>query len=109
MQLNKSKIYIEHSFIRYYHSYQYWILKHLKGLSLTLFTYNIFYTVIWNLLNLIILFVYRVESFYDVNQLKELFNKAKIARCRSRFVVPVILYEGKVRITMLYIICIESG
>ena len=40
MQLNKSKIYIEHSFIRYYHSYQYWILKHLKGLSLTLFTYN---------------------------------------------------------------------
>ena len=37
MQLNKSNIYIEHSFIRYYHS---WILKHLKGLSLTLFTYN---------------------------------------------------------------------
>ena len=30
-------------------------------------------------------------------KLREIFNKAKFARCRARFAVPVILYEGKVR------------
>ena len=38
----------------------------------------------------------RVEDLYDVGTVKELFNKAKFARCRGRFAVPVILYEGKV-------------
>lgn len=37
----------------------------------------------------------RVESIYDVNQMRELFKQGRFARCRSRFVVPVILYEGK--------------
>ena len=48
------------------------------------------------------LFFVRVESLYDVSQLKDLFNKAKFARCRSRFVVPVILLEGKVSIMCYY-------
>ena len=39
-----------------------------------------------------------MESLYDVTKLKDLFSKAKMARCRSRFVVPVILFEGKVKI-----------
>lgn len=37
----------------------------------------------------------RVESFYDKNKVRELFKQAGMARCRSRFVVPVIMYEGK--------------
>ena len=41
---------------------------------------------------------FSVESLYDVTKLKDLFSKAKMARCRSRFVVPVILFEGKVKI-----------
>ena len=32
----------------------------------------------------------------DVPKLRELILSAKFARCRSRFVVPVILYENKV-------------
>ena len=32
----------------------------------------------------------------DARKLKDLFVKARFARCRSRFVVPVILFEGKV-------------
>jgi len=40
--------------------------------------------------------IFRIQSLYDVGGLKELFNKARFARCRARFVVPVILYEGKV-------------
>lgn len=31
----------------------------------------------------------------DARKLKDLFVKARFARCRSRFVVPVILFEGK--------------
>lgn len=31
----------------------------------------------------------------DAKKLKDLFVKARFARCRSRFVVPVILFEGK--------------
>ncbi|CAH1782584.1 unnamed protein product [Owenia fusiformis] len=37
----------------------------------------------------------RVESLYDLPRLKELFTKARFARCRARFVVPVILINGK--------------
>ncbi|XP_021341193.1 myotubularin-related protein 14-like [Mizuhopecten yessoensis] len=36
-----------------------------------------------------------VQSFYDVEKLRELVKHARYARCRSRFAVPVILYEGK--------------
>ncbi|CAB0009530.1 unnamed protein product [Nesidiocoris tenuis] len=35
------------------------------------------------------------ESVYDVNKLKDLFGKARFARCRARFPLPVILYKGK--------------
>lgn len=37
----------------------------------------------------------KVEHLYDSNKIKELFKQARFARCRSRFVVPVILFEGK--------------
>lgn len=33
----------------------------------------------------------------DARELRDLFVKARFARCRSRFVVPVILFEGKVK------------
>nr|XP_006823541.1 PREDICTED: myotubularin-related protein 14-like [Saccoglossus kowalevskii] len=36
-----------------------------------------------------------VESLYDLAKMQELFTKARFARCRSRFVIPVLLYEGK--------------
>lgn len=36
-----------------------------------------------------------VQSFYDTGKLRELIKQARYARCRSRFAVPVILYEGK--------------
>ena len=45
---------------------------------------------------------FRVESIYDVNQIRELFKQGRFARCRSRFVVPVILYEGKVKMLLFY-------
>lgn len=35
------------------------------------------------------------ESIHDVHKLRELCNRAKFARCRARFPVPVILYKGK--------------
>ena len=40
--------------------------------------------------------VARVQSLYNVEDLKELFSKARFARCRARFSIPVILFEGKV-------------
>ena len=42
----------------------------------------------------IILF-FSVECIYDLPKIKDLFTKARFARCRARFAVPVILYEGK--------------
>ena len=51
-------------------------------------------------------YCFSVESLYDVTKLKDLFSKAKMARCRSRFVVPVILFEGKVHNVILsHILC----
>ncbi|KAK2188328.1 hypothetical protein NP493_135g00014 [Ridgeia piscesae] len=38
---------------------------------------------------------HRVQSLYNVEDLKELFSKARFARCRARFSIPVILFEGK--------------
>ncbi|KAL5013804.1 hypothetical protein ScPMuIL_008074 [Solemya velum] len=38
---------------------------------------------------------HNVESIYDMTKMRELFKQARFARCRSRFTVPVILYEGK--------------
>lgn len=35
------------------------------------------------------------ESLYDSQKLRELFSRARSARCRARFPVPVILYRGK--------------
>ncbi|CAH1393350.1 unnamed protein product [Nezara viridula] len=35
------------------------------------------------------------ESVYDSSNLKDLFMKARSARCRARFPLPVILYKGK--------------
>ena len=41
-----------------------------------------------------------VESVYDASQLRKIFTAARSARCRQRFVAPVILYEGKVVIVL---------
>ncbi|XP_053673307.1 myotubularin-related protein 14 [Anopheles nili] len=35
------------------------------------------------------------ETSYDGNKLRDLINKARFARCRARFPLPVILYKGK--------------
>lgn len=35
------------------------------------------------------------QSLYDVNRLKDLFQRARLARCRARFPIPVILVDGK--------------
>ncbi|XP_058123856.1 myotubularin-related protein 14 [Anopheles ziemanni] len=35
------------------------------------------------------------ETTYDANKLRDLINKARFARCRARFPLPVILYKGK--------------
>ncbi|KAG5893560.1 hypothetical protein JTB14_013643 [Gonioctena quinquepunctata] len=35
------------------------------------------------------------ESNYDAQKIRDLINKAKFARCRARFPIPVILYKGK--------------
>ncbi|CAG2064251.1 unnamed protein product, partial [Timema podura] len=35
------------------------------------------------------------ESMHDVLKLRELFGKARFARCRARFPLPVILYKRK--------------
>ncbi|XP_072181608.1 phosphatidylinositol-3,5-bisphosphate 3-phosphatase MTMR14-like [Diadema setosum] len=37
----------------------------------------------------------RMESLYDISKLRELMFRSRFARCRERFVMPVILYEGK--------------
>ena len=39
------------------------------------------------------MYVFRVN---DAMKVKELISTARFARCRSRFVMPVILYENKV-------------
>ena len=36
-----------------------------------------------------------VESIYNTAQMRELIKQARYARCRSRFAVPVIMFEGK--------------
>uniref|UniRef100_T1IQ34 Tyrosine specific protein phosphatases domain-containing protein n=1 Tax=Strigamia maritima TaxID=126957 RepID=T1IQ34_STRMM len=35
------------------------------------------------------------SSIYDVQKIREQFAKARVARCRARFPLPVILYNGK--------------
>ena len=36
------------------------------------------------------------ESVYNMQSMTDMFVKARFARCRTRFVMPVILIEGKV-------------
>lgn len=38
----------------------------------------------------------RFESSVQISKLQDLVNRSKMARCRGRFVCPVILYNGKV-------------
>uniref|UniRef100_A0A669P1F2 Myotubularin related protein 14 n=1 Tax=Phasianus colchicus TaxID=9054 RepID=A0A669P1F2_PHACC len=38
------------------------------------------------------------ESTVQVGKLQDLINRSKMARCRGRFVCPVILYKGKVKL-----------
>lgn len=40
--------------------------------------------------------VCRFKSPVQVSKLQDLVNRSKLARCRGRFVCPVILYNGKV-------------
>ena len=44
-----------------------------------------------------IFFFIHSQKANDARKLRDLFVKARFARCRSRFVVPVILFEGKVK------------
>lgn len=39
----------------------------------------------------------RFESSVQITKLQDLVNRSKLARCRGRFVCPVILYNGKVK------------
>lgn len=41
--------------------------------------------------------VHRFESSVQIAKLQDLVNRSKLARCRGRFVCPVILYNGKVK------------
>ena len=41
--------------------------------------------------------VFRFQSTVQVSKLQDLVNRSKTARCRGRFVCPVILFKGKVR------------
>ncbi|KPP60894.1 myotubularin-related protein 14-like [Scleropages formosus] len=43
----------------------------------------------------IFLFLSRFESTVQISKLQDLVNRSKMARCRGRFVCPVILYNGK--------------
>lgn len=67
-----------------------------------------------------LLFIFRVESLYDMNKIGEILKQARRARCRARCVIPVILFEGKVNTSLdghMYLIwtlhfnlpCTESG
>ncbi|XP_015256934.1 PREDICTED: myotubularin-related protein 14 [Cyprinodon variegatus] len=44
---------------------------------------------------LMVLCVFRFESTVRISKLQDLVNRSKMARCRGRFVCPVILYNGK--------------
>ena len=48
-----------------------------------------------------LLYLFCSQKVNDARKLKDLFVKARFARCRSRFVVPVILFEGKVKLVSL--------
>lgn len=45
--------------------------------------------------------VCRFESAVHISKLQDLVNRSKLARCRGRFVCPVILYNGKVLLSSL--------
>lgn len=49
----------------------------------------------------VVVCVYRFESTVQISKLQDLVNRSKMARCRGRFVCPVILYNGKVSILVL--------
>ncbi|XP_038047797.1 myotubularin-related protein 14-like isoform X1 [Patiria miniata] len=36
-----------------------------------------------------------IEPLYDIQKIRELMLKSRFARCRQRFVIPIIMYEGK--------------
>lgn len=48
--------------------------------------------------HLIALLFSSFESTVQINKLQDLVNRSKMARCRGRFVCPVILYNGKVQL-----------
>lgn len=45
--------------------------------------------------------LFSFESTVQISKLQDLVNRSKMARCRGRFVCPVILYNGKVTILLL--------
>jgi len=53
--------------------------------------------------------VFSVESIYDSSLLRKVVAAARSARCRQRFAIPVILYEGKVRLLLsVYVMSQEN-
>lgn len=51
----------------------------------------------------------RFESTVQISKLQDLVNRSKLARCRGRFVCPVILYNGKVLLLSWKICSLWSG
>uniref|UniRef100_A0A674JP52 Myotubularin related protein 14 n=1 Tax=Terrapene triunguis TaxID=2587831 RepID=A0A674JP52_9SAUR len=47
------------------------------------------------------------ESTVQVSKLQDLINRSKMARCRGRFVCPVILYKGKVKLHKHICLCVS--
>jgi hypothetical protein len=54
----------------------------------------------------LVLLLVRFQSTVQVNKLQDLIHRSKMARCRGRFVCPVILFKGKVRSTHSIICCL---
>lgn len=55
------------------------------------------------IMQLMFFFLLNRVKINDISQLKPLIGKARLARCRSRFVVPVISFNGKVSLSLLLI------
>lgn len=53
--------------------------------------------------------VCRFQSTVQISKLQDLVNRSKLARCRGRFVCPVILYNGKVLLLSWKICSLCSG
>lgn len=61
------------------------------------------------MMNNVVVYVCRFESTVQISKLQDLVNRSKLARCRGRFVCPVILYNGKVLLHNRKLYFLSSG